>query len=293
MSIYTKQNEDGMLLLNKTKSCLYSKAKAVSTVWTCLITLITCTFIILTYFFDNKILNAFSILFGILFFGLTFVVNKYVSNIKWLAAGIQQKFDEQVFGLDMTISTYRLLGLETPPRDKIIKYASRYQNKKVSNVENWYNDYSNLSKSNQILCCQKENFRWDSNLKNIVLNVYIVSLSALLLAILLVGIFTNNVFNMFCLYSWVLPISQNIFYSFKYLTDDKKRLKVIKQQIDYAESVKSNEEQLFQEVCNLQVLIFEHRIKGFLVPDFIYKLSWKRFQSDEQAIAKDINGIKE
>lgn len=289
MSIYTKQNEYGMLLLNKTKTCLYSRAKVVSTTRTVLITLITCIFAILTFFYKNDTLSVFSIVFGILACGVSIIIDKYVNDLIWLAAGIQQKFDIYILGIDCSIPAYSLLGLDFPTREQIIKYENRYKDKIVDNILNWYNDYSNLSTANQILCCQKENFRWEIDLKKIYIIIYIFYYVFLILALIIVGVLTNNVFKMFSIYAWALPISQKAFANIRHLITDIKRLGKIKKQIDIADSLKTDEIELFNQVSNLQALIYEHRVKSTIVPDFIYKLNRKRLQSDEQAISEDIN----
>lgn len=289
MSIYTEQNKEGMLLLNKTRKCLYSKAKIISSIRTASITIITCIFVVLTSILESKILNALSVVFGIVSFIASFIIDKYINDIKWLAAGIQQRFDSHIFELDCNILAYSLLGLDFPSREQIIKYVNRFKNKEVDNLQNWYNDYSNLSKSNQILCCQKENFRWETTLKKKYICLYIVYYAVLVLALIIIGIFTNDIFKIFSIYTWVLPISQQAFTSFSRLVKDIKRLDNIHKQISYADSLKTDEEALFRQVCNLQALIYEHRIKGSMVPDFIYKIYRKKLQGDELAISEDLN----
>lgn len=278
-----------MLLLNKARKCLYSRAKIISTIRTVLITIVTCVFVILTSMIDSKILNALSIVFGIVSFITSLIIDKYVSDLKWLAAGIQQKFDSYIFELDSSIAVYTLMGLDFPTRDQIIKYVNRYKNKEGDNLLNWYNDYSNLSKANQILCCQKENFRWESTLKRKYLSFYIIYYFVLILTLVLIGIFTNDIFKAFSIYTWVLPISQQAFTSLTHLIKDIKRLNKIDNQLKYADSLTSEEEKLFSHVCNLQALIYEHRIKSTLVPGFFYKIYKAKLQRDELAISEDIN----
>lgn len=289
MSIYNKQNEDGMLLLNKTKKCLYTRAKTISTIRTAVITIITCVFVILTSIIDSQALNALSIVFGVMSFIVSLIVDKFVRDLKWLAAGAQQEFDCYIFGIDNNIPLYAHLGLDFPDRAQIAKYENRYINKEVKYIENWYSDYSNLSKANQILNCQKENFRWESTLKRIYLGTYIVYYLLLLLAIVLVGIFTNDIFKMFSIYTWVLPIGKQAVVSVKGLASDLKRLQKIDKQIKFSESTKTDETMLLEQVRYLQALIYEHRVKSLMVPDLIYKILRKKLQNDEQAISRYIN----
>lgn len=288
MSIYTRQNEKGMLNLLKVQRCLYTKAKVIYLIVLFVSLAVMCSFLIATSFFSNDILNACSIFFGILITFILFSVELYVSHLKWLAASVQQKFDSYVLGIDESVSIYRHNRLRRIDRETLIKLCSRYENTEVDKIENWYSDYSNLNKETEILMCQKENVRWDSSLRKMMLITIAIVSFIIIGLIIFISILSNaSILKFFAIISWILPVFEVSIIVIKTLIQDLLRLSNIKTELDKAESDMS-EEDLYIELSEIQALIFEHRQKCFLIPNWLYNISRNKKQKEEDAIASNI-----
>lgn len=289
MSIYERQNKDKMILCLKVQRCLYAKAKRISAFKTIITLAGTCTFSILTTVYNNEKLNVVSIFLGLLILLISFLLNKYINYIKRQAAGIQQIFDTYVFQIDVTIPVYRYMGLpDVPKSEKVIALAKKYEKRKVGNLKNWYSNYSYKSRANQILCCQKRNVRWDKSLRIKWLTIISSIYALIFLAIIVIGIHTDSMFTMFSAFAWMLPVIVNAGNSIDTLVKDIKRVDRIENQLFEADKLKANEDKLFKEVSGLQTTIYQHRIKCYMIPDWLYKICRKKMQQEEDCISEEI-----
>ena len=268
-TIYQRQNEPGMIGAQKAARCLYSKAKKIAGINYFGTLFFAVLFSILaTFISDNKI-DYWSFAFSIGIFLANFVFDYFINRTKSLAAGLQQYFDVNVFGLDRT---KRYLSKGMPERQKRINAISKYKDKNVGDVSNWYKDYSGLSHSKQILKCQEENIRWDRKLKKKYIWVLIALCIIELLIIVAFAIHGTGIVNGIAIAVWVVPILKVSITVILALAKDIKRLSEIEQETNQAEDQGQDESKLFECVCDLQHLIYEHRSQCCLIPDFFYKL---------------------
>ena len=268
-TIYQRQNEPGMIGAQKAARCLYSKAKKIAGINYFGTLFFAVLFSILaTFISDNKI-DYWSFAFSIGIFLANFVFDYFINRTKSLAAGLQQYFDVNVFGLDRT---KRYLSKGMPERQKRINAISKYKDKNVGDVSNWYKDYSGLSHSKQILKCQEENIRWDRELKKKYIWVLIALCIIELLIIVAFAIHGTGIVNGIAIAVWVVPILKVSITVILALAKDIKRLSEIEQETNQAEDQGQDESKLFECVCDLQHLIYEHRSQCCLIPDFFYKL---------------------
>ena len=72
---------------------------------------------------------------------------------------------------------------------------------------------------------------------------------------------------------------------------DDQRIRRIQESVHSYLSMKDvlDEEGWLKRAVDLQERLFEHRKKTTLVPNFFYKLMWKKQQQDEESMAQNIN----
>lgn len=71
------------------------------------------------------------------------------------------------------------------------------------------------------------------------------------------------------------------------LAQDIRRLNDIEKEKDQAEAIKQDEAKLFESVCDLQHLIYEHRTQCRLIPDSFYSFFRKKDQMRENKIREE------
>lgn len=283
-TIYQRQNEPGMIAAQKTARCLYRKAKLIACVNYIITISLAVLFAVLATFIDDERVGYWSFALSIIMFLANFAFDYFMQKIKALAAGMQQFFDMYVLGLDRT-KKYISKGI--PERQKRINVIAKYKDKDVGDVSNWYDDYSGLSQNNQILKCQEQNIRWDGELRKRYIWVLIVLCVIEVLVIVAFTIHGSGVINGLAVAMWLFPVLKVAITAVVNLVKDIKRLDDISQNIYQAEAQSQNEEKLFECVCDLQHLIYEHRSQCCLIPDFFYKMFRKADETREDKIKEE------
>ena len=87
---------------------------------------------------------------------------------------------------------------------------------------------------------------------------------------------------------WVVPILKVALTVIVNLVKDIGRLKDLENEKDQAEAIKQDETKLFESVCDLQHLIYEHRKQCCLIPDSFYNFFHKKDQMRENKIRDEI-----
>lgn len=283
-TIYQRQNEPGMIAAQKAARCLYRKAKIITGLNYIITIFLAVLFAVLATFIDDERVGYWSFALSIIIFFVNFVFDYSIQKIKALAAGLQQYFDVNVFGLDRT-KKYISKGI--PERQKRINVIAKYKDKDVGDVSNWYDDYSGLSQNNQILKCQEQNIRWDGELRKRYIWVLIALCVIEVLVIVTFAIHGTGIINGIAVAVWVVPILKVAITTIVNLAKDIKRLNEIEQETEQAEAQSQNEEKLFECVCDLQHLIYEHRSQCCLIPDFFYKIFRKADEIREDKIKEE------
>lgn len=280
MSIYTRQNEEGLLGFLKLQRILYSKAKRFQYVYDIFAILVSIVFLILPTFIESVSLWNISIFMAFFVFLFGCAINIYVSNLKDVAAGIQQRFDIYVLGVPISY-----IGLKVPDSGMVAKLGIKYKNRKVENLKNWYSDYSGFEEERQVLFCQKENINWDRSLRFklfwFVLAFFVFSITV----IIILGIASDDLHLAFCLFSWLLPYLSFGYKTISTLYKDIKRLEILGSELINIESISI--ELISDKISQVQRLIWEHRKYCFLIPDFFYKINKREQQEIEDLLAKE------
>lgn len=279
MSIYTKQNEEGMLNFLKIQRIVYSKAKRMQQMYNVGSLVVTIVFIVLTNVFQSSILWNISIFSAFLVFISGILINIYVLRQKTIAAGIQQRFDIYVLGVPVSY-----MGLSVPKTETVIQLGIKYKTHKIEKLENWYSNYSAFEYEKQVLFCQQENINWDKPLRLTWLWIVASIMTIMSVAILTIGIISNDIHLMFSLFSWLVPC---FVWGIKIITNlykDIKRLKILEQELDGIELL--DKTQAEQKIKDVQQLIWQHRIDCYLIPDFLYRINFKKQQEREDLLAE-------
>lgn len=280
MSIYTRQNEEGLLGFLKLQRILYSKAKKIQYTYDIFAILVSVVFLILPNFIDSVILWNVSIFMAFFAFLIGCIINIYVSNLKDVAAGIQQRFDIYVLGVPISY-----IGLNVPDSGIVAKLGIKYKNRKVENLENWYSDYSGFDEDRQVLFCQKENINWDKSLRLklfwIVIAFFVLSIAV----IIILGVVSDDLHLAFCLFSWLLPYLSFGYKAISTLHKDIKRLETLGGEL--IDIVSIDVGLITDKISQVQRLIWEHRKHCFLIPDFFYKINKKEQQEIEDLLSKE------
>ena len=283
-TIYQRQNEPGMVGTQKAARCLYSKAKKLVGTNYIITIILAVMFAVLTTFINDNLVSYWSFVLAVVMFLTNFVFDHYTQEIKALAAGLQQDFDLYVLNLDRT---KKYISKGVPERPKRIALISKYKDKNVGDVSNWYDDYSGLSQNNQILKCQEQNIRWDGNLRYRFIWTLIVLCVIEVIVIIVFAIHGTGLLNGFAVAMWIFPVLKVFVTSIYNLHKDIKNLESISKEIAIAEQMSMEEEKLSECVCDLQHLIYEHRVHCCLIPDFFYRIFRKADEIREDKIKEE------
>ncbi|MBP3710273.1 MAG: hypothetical protein J6I73_07730 [Treponema sp.] len=285
VSIFEKQN-DKMLL-----KCLCKQRKVYTSVkhiqfWVVLIEvgLVTILTIITTIWQNEYASSCLTIVnMSIL------IASKYIERItdrnQETAAKIQQYFDATCYN---TVSEQTLFTLNSIfVHSELAELIADIKESELPDLKNWYSDYSNLSPKKQILFSQNENINWDSKLRTFYKRSIIVFSVLMIAGIIIYGVISNIPFNNWItVVSFVLVILDCDINSILKLNDDIGRLiKLADIQKKIEKQIENNCFSFYEKIIELQNYIYEHRKNCFLIPDFIYKVRKKTYQSNEDKTA--------
>jgi len=300
-SIYKKQNEPVLLSCIAAQRKEYSRAKK-GDFYKDLITVIFALFSIVASWVDNEMLTAIVFLFAI----ATSLSSKYFDTHthmhQKIAALIQQYVDVTLYSgiLKNDISNWGRI----PTRSLIAETLATFKSSDVDQVKNWYSDYSKFSPIEQVFYCQKENLRWDINLRKEFKKILLV-LGLLIMALIVAAVLVINpsVIRFLCAASWMLPLIDFLCFYWNRLQKDIERLKRLEgkcEQIDRSiskkdfsklESESEKVQQIKGDIIDLQKEILEHRKESAFIPNWFYKVRQKNYQEKEDRIADEMKKL--
>ncbi len=283
-NIFSKQNERDFLLLLKAQSEEYTYAKKWLYSGIILSIIFTIIFSILTTIFKNELANVGSSFMAIVLFAYSTYSEKKSDNLITHASKIQQTIDVKLFNIPNISEIFSDVEI----KEIVIKY----KNANLSNFKNWYSDYSKLSFEEQIFFSQRENTRWDKKLREKYKKIIIfIIIFFIFLLILYSIIFDITAAHFFAIASWGFPLGQFVTLHLIKNHDDISRLEKISKDIKETELLlkKEGNQKIFCRLCCLQSLIFEHRKKANLIPDWFYKRNQKNMQKYEDDLANELS----
>ena len=224
------------------------------------------------------------------------IINKYVelyvTTHKKHAALIQQYIDATLYS-DIIGGAKSEWG-DMPNHTDLATSISEFSSADISDVRNWYSDYSSLSPYQQIFHCQRENVRWDYELQKKFQLFQVIVVTIVLLITLAVFFKLNPTFIKFiCALSWFLPIAEYFYSTYK---EVDKNIKLLKNIDEYCNTI---ERKFTSEDCSgiknllieLQYKIWDRREKGILIPDCFYRFHLNKQQKKEDDIAITITTL--
>lgn len=284
ISIYQKQNEPNMLLLLKTQRELYSKAKKVFYSGTSISIILTIIFTLLTFICKNQYVDAVSFLFSILTIIFNIVCTYQSDSLKEKAAKIQQTFNYRLYDMKLNYGTLN--------DDDLADITADYKSANFDKERDWYKEYPNSSKLKQIYHCQLQDIRWDKKLRGKFRTLNIIMASLLIIFVIAFAFLSKlPIGQRFVYVIWIVPILQymlnllkDIFSNFNTLNDIRAKQVSIENNLD-----RLTESELQQQLEDLQLCIFEHRKRAFLIPDWFYKLYEKTLHEHENNLSQQNN----
>ena len=288
--IYKRQNEKGMINHLKAQKHVYKSAKRwIVVLFFCLI-IVPLAISIVSNFIENDTILATLMGAVILLTLLGQLIRMLISSKKFLAAGIQQRFDEYVLGVDGSSIRYYMLG--KPDRTDVIRAMQKYENKGEEKLLNWYSDYSNLPYEQAVMFCQKNAVSWAYSQKKAYRIFLICGI-----ALLLVGITVNSIINAHLMSRFILILLTALPLISYLLGGLIKMTRDIKIQSKMLSKMSEVEEKLAEFACEdliditneFQAEIYRYRQKAYMVPEWFYKIAREHNQKTEDAVAKEIS----
>ena len=288
--IFARQNLPGLVAAQKTASNCYSVGKLWSGLLVFLSVVVPVVINIILSIFNIDTLNCCLIFISFACFGLSELTRAMMKKWKFYGAGMQQYFDECVFDLKNSCRKYicpkKLSQFE---RSKLIKKFEKKDNKPF---QNWYSDFSSLSYEDAVYQCQKQNIRWDICVrKNYLIFLIIISVVIIAGIVLNAIIKRMDILLIIAILSSLVPIVTFLYNGIKKLCKDIKSQRSLYEHIESIESEQTKKE-LWDEIEELQIEIFNYRKQAYLIPNWFYKLSRSSKQKEEDYFAKSLSKTK-
>ena len=289
-SVYEKQSDTLIIQCLFAQSKKYSKAKVVAGLYFFFCVVAVCVFSVLKSIVHNELITGLSIGLSFATFFAAFPINHYISKIRTEAAEIQQYIDTTLYSSNQ----YSHLNDKWScplAKDRIIEMVSKYPQSGFTDNDKWYENYSTCDYSKQILLCQKENLRWDSDLRKKYAIAYKVIMYVIIALIFVAAAIINPSFlNFISIALWCLPFIKYLWSFNDHMKEDDNRITKLKNSannlLDNLGLILDGDE-LIQKEIELQNGIFEHRKKALLIPNFFYKMFRTTQQKNEEAIAEN------
>ena len=292
-SIYEKQSDTLIIQCLFAQRHKYSQAKLVAYVYFILCVVAVCVITVLKSIIHSETISGLSLVLSLMTFLVAFPLNKLISKIRTEAAEIQQYIDTTLYSSNQ----YSHLNSKWScpiTKDRVIEIVSKYPQSGFTYNDKWYEDYSTCDYSKQILLCQKENLRWDNDLRKKYATAYKVIMYVIIVSIFVAAAIINPSFLSFLSIAlWCLPFIKYLWSFNKHMKEDDNRITKLK---NTADNLLNNlglildGDELIQKEIELQNGIFEHRKKAVLIPNFFYKLCRSKQQKNEEKIAESYKG---
>lgn len=204
-SIYEKQSDTLIIQCLFAQRHKYSQAKLVAYVYFILCVVAVCVITVLKSIIHSETISGLSLVLSLMTFLVAFPLNKLISKIRTEAAEIQQYIDTTLYSSNQ----YSHLNSKWScpiTKDRVIEIVSKYPQSGFTYNDKWYEDYSTCDYSKQILLCQKENLRWDNDLRKKYATAYKVIMYVIIVSIFVAAAIINPSFlNFLSIALWCLP----------------------------------------------------------------------------------------
>lgn len=287
--IFHQQNAPFLLLCQVAQRREYSSAKQLA-FCQLVITMIFVVLSITATALNIEWLTAFSCFWAVALVLFNKYADKMVLAKKRHAASIQQYIDVSLFAA--AIGNNATEWGELPSKTDIAHTVSKFENDDVSEMQNWYSDYSSLSGTSQVLYCQKENIRWNCELHNKFRRLQIVFFCVIAVVLLTTLLFVNPDFiRLVCVLSWLAPIAE---YTYSIWAEVQKSILTLQDIEAFSNRLESklssiSSPSIIPDLIKLQNKIRRKRETSFLIPDWFYHHFKENQQRQEDDIAKNLS----
>ncbi|MEE1276127.1 MAG: S-4TM family putative pore-forming effector [Fibrobacteraceae bacterium] len=288
-SIYEKQSDSLIIQSLFAQRRYYTYAK----IWTCayfvVCVLLVSVFAILKAYYKCDFVTGLSIGLSIAVMFAASFINEFVDRNKKNAAEIQQYIDVSLFAEKGSSCN----NWQSPlTKNRIMEIVSSFPKNGFCENDKWYEDYSTKSFNNQVVLCQKENIRWDKDLRGWYKYFCLALLIVAIVTIFCIGLINNpSLLEVLGFISWILPFVKYCSSFYKRMEQDEKKLKEMN---DFADSLVEldfdNNPNAINDLIKLQNEIFEHRKKAVLIPNKFFGFFHHSFQKREENIAENFRG---
>lgn len=285
--IFERQNMPGLVAAQKTAHNCYSVGKIWSVFLVVTSVAVPVAINVVLSLFDIDILNGCLIFASFLCLIVSEFIRTRIKKWKFYGAGMQQYFDEFVFGLKNSCKKYIYpQKLSLYERLKLMK---RFDKRNDESFRDWYSDFSALPYEEAVYQCQKQNIRWEMSAKKTYLVVLIIMSAVIIIGIVINAILQRmNVWVMVAVLLTLVPVATFLYNAIKKLCEDVKSRNSLYLHIESMEE-KHSPEELWDEIEELQVEIFDYRKQAYLVPDWFHKLFRHGKQKEEDNYAENLS----
>lgn len=285
-SIYICQNDDFIIDCLVAQRSEYTKAKLISR-WKTIATLSVATISVVASIIDIEVFSAITGLLAV----CLLITNKWMESVisahKKHAAAVQQYVDVTLYS--KVLGTNKSIWGEIPGNSDLAESISKYKQADRNKLRNWYSDYSSLAAEQQILYCQKENIRWntDLNKKYKYLNAIVFFVALLIMIISFIAV-NPSFIKVICILTWLAPFADYCYSIINDINHSMELFKKANKTFSHIERLSDTDSNLIDNLVTLQHQIRKIREEGFLIPDWFYKMFQSRHQKIEDQIADSI-----
>ena len=288
-SIYEKQSDSLIIQSLFAQRRYYTYAKILTCAYFIVCVFLVCTFAVLKTYCKCDFITGLSIGLSIAVMFAASFINEFVNRNKKKAAEIQQYIDVSLF----TENSSSCNNWQSPlSKSRIIEIVSSFPKNGFCKNDKWYEDYSTKPFNSQIILCQKENIRWDKNLRDAYKYFCLALLIVAIVIIFFIGLINNpTLLEVLGFISWILPFVKYGFSFHKRMKQDEKRLEEMNNfannlvELDF-----DSDPTAVNDLIKLQNEIFEHRKNAVLIPNKFFEIFHSSFQKKEEDIAKNFRG---
>ena len=287
-TILTTQNKPFLLQCLLAQKSEYSRAKKTDSKKLIFVILFT-IFSIYSTTDESDLLSAIASLLavGLLIFNKH--SDKQISSLQKHAASIQQYFDARLFS--SAIGGTKEEWGELPNKSDLANSISNIVLDNRTDVRNWYQVCSSLPITTQIFYCQRQNVRWERELRQsyihfqiwIFLVITFVTLASLLY-------FNPSAVKVISTFSCLLSIGEHTYSACRQIIGNICRLQKIESLCEHIEIRLSEDgcQPSKNDLIRLQCKIRENRESCYLIPDWFYELNKKEQHKKEDIISETI-----
>ena len=266
--IFHRQNDESFLRLLRSSRAVYKIAKTLSVFLFIFSVVVPLCINISFLFFDNHVVKSILCFIALSMVLFGFIFKELINRYKAIGSLIQQNYD---------LSLFRIGKISTSEKSMIEKYVIKYGSSSFTNEKNWYADYSKCKEELAILYCQKENVNWTSRATDRYL-LMMIGLLAITLIPIIIGciLFNADIGSIFQFFYNAIPIIAYMFYAIYQSINEKLEFKVIKDYINRIIELYENNGKINDDLVVLQNMIFNYRKTKRVVPDWLYRVFYKK-----------------